>query len=268
MEGLTPLSVIILTKDEEALIERCIRSVDFAAEFVVVDCGSTDRTREIAAAAGARVLDQPWLGWSAQRNAGAAAASHDWVFCLEADEVVSPELARSFRAMLSGPLDPRDAYSLTRRDDHLGVLLPNDLRRSTRSTFVRVYNRTESAWNEDDLVHERVVHPGRAIPLDGVLVHWRGSPMDELASTANRYATVEADVLERDGARAGVLDLAVRPIVRFLWSYVWKGAWRLGTRGLNASILKAIAEWLRWAKLWERQNVRDAEQPPDELVNR
>lgn len=268
MDGLTPLSVIILTKDEEEFIERCIRSVDFAAEFVVVDCGSTDRTRDLAARLGATVIDQPWLGWSAQRNAGAAAAAHDWVFCLEADEVVSPQLARSFREVLSGPMDPRDAYSLTRRDDHLGVLLPNEQRHAMRRAFVRVYNRTESAWNTEHLVHEKVMFPGQAIPLEGTLVHWRGSPMGELVDNVNRYATVEAEVRDREGVRATVLDIVARPVLRFLWCYVWKGAWRLGTRGLNWSFLKATGEWLRWSKLWERQRIEDASQPPDELVNR
>jgi hypothetical protein len=92
--------------------------------------------------------------------------------------------------------------------------------------------------------------------------------MDELVANVNRYATVEAEAREREGARATALDIALRPVLRFAWCYVWKGGWRLGVRGLNWSLLRAAAEWLRWAKLWERQNVGDSSQPPDELVNR
>jgi len=269
MDGLTPLSVIILTKDEEALIERCIRSVDFADEFVVVDCGSTDRTREIAASVGAKVIEQEWLGWSAQRNRGAEAASNDWVFFLEADEVPSAELAESFREVLSRPMDPRNGYSLTRRDDLLGVLLPNEHRRANRRAFVRVYNRRESAWNTEDLVHEKVTLPGRAIPLEGVLVHWRGSHADELIGTVNRYGTIEAEALDRRGARSSAAAILVRPTLRFLWCYVRKGGYRLGARGLIWSMLRAHSEWVRWVKLWERQNASgDHSQPPAEVVER
>ena len=107
MSGRTPLSVVVVTRDEEEFIGRVIDHIDFADEFVVVDCGSSDRTREVASARGAHVVEQEWLGWPAHRNRAAEAAANDWVLFLDADEIVTPELARSFRQALAGPMDPR-----------------------------------------------------------------------------------------------------------------------------------------------------------------
>ena len=91
MPGLT---VIILTLNEEEFIERCIHSVRWADEVLVVDSNSTDRTREIATSLGARVYEQKWLGWSGQHNKGMEIAKNDWVMFLECDEIVTPQLAQ------------------------------------------------------------------------------------------------------------------------------------------------------------------------------
>jgi (heptosyl)LPS beta-1,4-glucosyltransferase len=264
---LEPLSVIIPTRNEEDFVGRVMQHVDFADEFVVVDSGSEDRTPEVARGLGARVVEQEWLGWPAQRNRGAQAASNDWVLFLDADEIVTPELAASFRQVLAGPMDPRDGYSLDRRDDVLGALMPNEARRANRIGLVRMFNRRHTSYGLDDLVHERARPPGRTIPLKGVLLHWRGRDVDESAVALNRYATIEAEALDADGVRATYLRLAVRPVLRFLWCFVWKRGFRHGARGLIWSFLRATAEGLRWAKLWERQHVRgDLRQPPPEVL--
>ena len=267
MSGGTPLSVIVITRDEEDFIGRVIEHVDFADEFVVVDCGSSDRTREVASALGARVIEQEWLGWPAHRNLAAEAASNDWVLFLDADEIVTPELANSFREALAGPLNPADGYSVNRRDDMLGALMPNEARRANRLGLVRMFNRRHTAYGVDMIVHERAQPPGRTIPLRGVLLHWRGRDVDQSTIALNRYATIEAEALDWDGLRATYANMAGRPLLRFLWCYVWKGGFRHGARGLIWSFLRATAEGLRWAKLWERQNVRgDLRQPPSELL--
>ncbi len=261
----TPLSVVIMTKNEEEVLERCVAGVRWADEVLVIDSESTDGTRELARSLGARVEVQPWLGFSQQRNRGAELAQHDWVLFLDADEVVTPDLAASLQAVMRGPLDPKDAYALDRRGDFLGVLLPNESRPSKRRSFIRLYNRTESAYDTDMNVHEEVRFPGESIPVTGVLLHWNGHTMDEFVGLFNRYATLEAAELDRLGKRATALDIIGRPILRFLWSYVARGGFRLGTRGLMHSLLKAVSDFVRYAKLWERQNVERLPHPPTSL---
>jgi len=259
--------VVILAKDEERFIRRCIDNASWADEVIVLDSGSEDATREIAAGSGATVHEQEWLGWPLQRNRAIDLASHDWVLYLESDEIVTPELATSIREVTSSSMDPRDGYSVDRRGDFMGLLLPNPSRRSKRQSLVRFLNRHYSRWDPQELVHDDVRPPGRRIPLDGLLLHWRAFDMDEYVTALNRYATLEVEMLSRRGVRATGAKLAYRPVLRFLWCYVCKQGFKLGARGLIWSLLKAMSEYVRYAKLWEQQRVRKTLHPPPELVD-
>ena len=264
---MTPITVIVLTKNEATFIERCIQSVAWADEVLVIDSESTDKTRELAQALGARVAVQPWLGWPGQRSKAVSLARNDWVLFVEADEIVTPELARSIQAAMRGSPDPRDGYAVNRRNDFLGLLLFNDTRPSKRRNFVRLFNRTQSGYDPTMKVHEEVRFPGKAILLEGLLLHWRGYAVDELVGVFNRYATVEAEILDEQGVKANALNVFMRPLLRFLWSYVAKGGFRQGTRGLLHAQLKATSDYIRYAKLWELQNVTRAVHPPAALYD-
>jgi glycosyltransferase involved in cell wall biosynthesis len=257
------LSVIILTKDEEEFIERCVRSVLWADEVLVIDSGSTDRTREIAASLGARVYEEKeGLGYLAKRCKAPSLAKNDWVFLLDCDEIVTPELARSIQEVMNSPMDERDGYSVDRRGDFYGILLPNFSRPSKRLNYVRLFNRRYSVYKQTINPHEEVHFPGKAIPLQGTLIHWRAYIMDEYISSANRYAKREAEVLNKKGSRVNGLTLFVRPILRFLWCYIIHSEFRLGMRGLVHSMLMATSEYIRYAKLWEMQNAARVLHPP------
>lgn len=261
-EAMAPLSVLIMTKNEEQFIERCIRSVSWADEVLVIDSGSTDRTRQIAASLGANVYEQEWLGYAAQRNKAISLAKNDWILFLDADEIVTPKLAHSIKKVMSGSKDERDGYSLNRRGDFYGVLLSNSSPPWRRLNFVRLFNRRYSAYDPTMKVHEEVRFPGKAIPLQGDLIHWRAYTLDQAITSANRYATVEAEVLNEKGYRVNGLILFLRPILRFLWCYVIHRDFRFGTRGLLHSILMATSEYIRYAKLWEMQNEVHVLHPP------
>ncbi|NJN88067.1 MAG: glycosyltransferase family 2 protein [Leptolyngbyaceae cyanobacterium SL_7_1] len=259
------ISAVILTKNEEQFIDRCINSILWVDEIVVLDSGSTDRTREIATTLGATVYEQEWLGYSAQREQAISLAKNDWILFLDSDEIVTPELARSIQTAMSIPVDERDGYSMDRRGDFLGILLPNESRRSKRLNFVRLFNRKYSGYDRSVKVHEEVQFPGKAIPLEGILLHWRGYVMDEYISVFNRYATLEAQVLQDSGYRLNPIMIILRPFLRFLWCYVAKGEFRLGARGLIHALLKATGEYIRYAKLWEMQNTPRVLHPPSSI---
>ena len=259
------LTVIILTKNEEQFIERCIRSVSWADEVLVLDSGSSDKTQEVAASLGANVYEQKWLGWPAQRSKAASLAKNDWVFFVEADEIVTPELAHSVQEIMSGPVEDRNVYSVDRRGDFYGLLLPNMSNARRRRNFVRLFNKHCSAYDATMRIHEEVRFSGKAIPLRGVLIHWRAFMMDEYITAFNRYATAEAEMLNDKGHRATGSRIFFRPILRFLWNYVAKGGARLGTRGLIHAMLQATSEFIRYAKLWEMQNARRTLHPPSHI---
>src|SRR5215204_135858 len=259
MQGLT---VIILTLNEEEFIERCIRSVSWADEVLVLDSCSSDRTREIAASLGANVYEQKWLGWPGQRNKAVSLARNDWVFFVEADEIVTPELARHITKVMRGPMNERDGYSVDRRHDFYGVLFPNISSTRNRRNFVRMYNRRYSKYDTTMKIHERILFPGKAIPLRGVLIHWRALTMHEMITRYNENATAEAEMLNERGNRATPLRVFLRPVMRFGWDYIIKGEARFGTRGFIHAMLQATGEYIRYAKLWEMQNTTRTPHPP------
>jgi (heptosyl)LPS beta-1,4-glucosyltransferase len=264
---MTPLSVIILTKNEEQFIKRCIQSVLWADEILILDSGSTDQTKEIATSLGAIVYNQEWLGYAAQRNKSLSLATHDWVFFLDADEIVTPELATSIKQALNKAMDQRDGYSIDRRGDFLGLLLPNVARPSKRNNFVRLFNKCCSAYDSTMKVHEEVRFPGKAIPLEGILIHWGGNMMDEYIAALNRYSILEAETLNEQGYHVNGFIVFLRPILRFLWIYIARYNFLLGTRGLIHAMLGATREYVRYAKLWEMQNISSVVHPGENIYS-
>lgn len=265
---LHPISAVILTRNEEPLIARCLQSLDgLVDDIVVVDSCSTDRTCEIAGQFGARVFVQPWLGWIRQRALGIQLAHHDWVLILEADEIVTPALSVALHDVLRGEMNPDDGYSMDRRDDFLGALLPSMRRRRKRLGFIRVFNRTRSAYDPRLIVHDEVRVPGRAIPLQGTLIHWRGFTIIEQVGRYAVYAPLEADVMASRNARVSVLSLVWRPFLRFGWCYVICGGMRLGARGFAHALMAATSEFLRHAALWERRNAPAVSHPPADIAD-
>lgn len=246
-----PLSVVVCTLDEEAKIARMLRSVAFADEVVVLDSGSTDRTCEIARAAGASVHSQAWRGFSQQKNDAARLARHDWVLSLDADEIVDDDLQAALVDVLSGDPDPRDGWAVDRRGDFLGALLPNSSRPAARRAAVRLYHRGHSAWDEAMPVHEVVRVPGVSHPLPGTLLHVNGLHVADYVALFSRYAGLEADALREQGAQVRVRDLTLRPVARFVWHLAVKGEWRLGRRGLVHAGIKSMSDFLRYARLLE-----------------
>jgi glycosyltransferase involved in cell wall biosynthesis len=263
-----PISVIVLTKNEEAFIERCLGSVSWADEVLVLDSGSTDRTRDLARSLGASVYEQEWLGWIPQHAKAVSLARNDWIFAVDADEIVSPELAASIVAATQGSMNPRDAYVVDRRDEFCGVLLPNMRRRKKRNTFVRLFHREHSYYDPAMVIHEEVRFKGKAVPLYGQLIHWRGLTVAQIQHQHLNNAPLEAEMLNRRGAGAGPLQVVLRPVLRVLWCYVWCGGFRLGMRGLVNALGRGAAEFYRYATLWEMRSVTHTRHPPAHIYQR
>jgi (heptosyl)LPS beta-1,4-glucosyltransferase len=262
-----PLTIAILTKNEEVLIERAIRSSSWADEVLVLDSGSTDRTCEIATRAGARVIEQPWLGWRGQHQKAVDIASHDWVMKIDADEIFTPQLAASIQAVLSAEPDPHDGFVVDRLDEFMGVLVPNSRRKSRRQTFVRLFNRRFSQWDPDVLIHERVKVAGANRMLDGPLLHWRNASFSRMVETYNNNADVEARIiLEEHPEGPSLLTVIFKPFLRFGWCYFVRGAWRIGMRGYLRSVCMAMGEFLTLAKAWEQKHAKPQIDPPKEYA--
>ena len=243
------LSVVVITRNEAANIRAALESVRWADELVVVDSGSTDDTLRIAGEIADRVTAHHWAGYGAQKNHATELAAHDWVLSLDADERVSPALAREIRALLQAEPAAR-GYRIPRVTRYLG--------RWIRSTDwypdyqLRLYDRRAARWN-DRLVHESVAVDGPVRRLRGELEHHAYRDVSHHLQTIDRYTTLAARQMHREGRRAGWVDLAVRPPAAFLRNYVVRRGVRDGVHGLIVSLLNAGYVLLKFVKLWERR---------------
>jgi glycosyltransferase involved in cell wall biosynthesis len=244
------ISVIVITQDEEANLARCLDSVKpFAAEIVVVDSGSSDGTRAVAARYTDRVLIEPWRGYGPQKQFALEQARGPWVFSIDADEEVSPELAREIEALdgsADGYLVPRVVWYLERWIRH-GVWYPDPV--------LRLFRRDGARFTLDS-VHERVVLQGRVGRLKGALHHFSYRDIAHHVSRMNEMASLAASQMAERGQRAGWLRLGLQPGWEFLRSYVLQRGFLDGKPGLVVAALHAHYTFLKYARLYERTLLR------------
>ena len=232
MASRTPVSIVIPTRNEALQIGECVRGLAWAEEVIVVDGGSADGTAESARAAGARVLNGARAGTggqtiAAQRNAGIAAAAHEWVFALDADERIGPELAAELAAIVDAPA--HEAYAVRRRNLFLGRMI------------------TRAGWVHEGL--EPVADVGR---LDAPLEHVPYRDLSHYVQKLDRYATWAAEDLAARGRRPRLSDLLFRPPARFARMYLLQLGVLDGWRGAVLCGLAAVSVFLKYARLWER----------------
>jgi glycosyltransferase involved in cell wall biosynthesis len=243
------LSACIIARDEEDRLPACLDSLGFCDEVLVVDSHSRDRTREVAAARGARVVQRDWPGHVAQKEFAIREARHDWVLCVDADERVSPELAAEIAGLRDAGFAGCAGYFVPRLSSYLG----RPIRHGTwyPDWKLRLFDRRRGRWGGRD-PHDRVLVEGPTRRLAGHLLHDPYRSLDDHLATIDRYTTVMAEQLHADGRRARVLDLALRPPLRFLGFYVWRLGFLDGWRGLLLAHLAAHYVWQKYAKLWVR----------------
>ncbi|HEY1326864.1 MAG TPA: glycosyltransferase family 2 protein [Casimicrobiaceae bacterium] len=241
-----PLSLVVITRDAAAEITACLASATFAAEALVVDSGSADHTVEVARAAGARVLVEPWHGFGPQKQFAVDCARHDWVLCLDADERVSPELADAIRALFANRAPPAAAYALARRNCFLGRWLAHGEGYPDR--VVRLFDRRRARWS-DDAVHEHVVADGPVARLRGDLMHRSAESLESYLAKQNRYSSLLAEAMHARGERASAARIALSPLARFLRFYVVKLGFLDGVPGFAHIAIGAFASFMKYAKL-------------------
>lgn len=241
------ISVCIVAMNEEAKIADCLKSAAFADEFVVVDSHSRDRTREIAASAGARVIERDWPGHVAQKQFAIEAATHDWVLCLDADERVSPELQASILAAMERP-DLPDGFEFARLTRYLGRWI----RRGGwyPDVKLRLFRRAAGRWTGTN-PHDRVEVRGRVERLAGDLHHLSYDSIADHLRTIDSFTTIAAREKHAAGERAGVADLVLRPAGKFLRMYVAKLGFLEGFAGFHVAATGAFYVYLKYAKLRE-----------------
>ncbi len=290
--GSVPVSVLIPVRNEERNIVECIRHVGFAAEVVVVDSASTDRTGELAEAMGARVVQFRYSkdGWPKKKNWALENVpwKHEWVLIVDADEHITPELAAEIREVVTANPGGRDGYWLNRRFifmgrwiRHCGYYPSWNIRlfkhRVGRYERIGTLGDTGSGDNE---VHEHIVlSTGEAGYLKHDFLHYAYPDLTTWVEKHNRYSTWEAHAANAGDAGAvqpslfgGPIErrrwlkaksrrLPLRPTLRFLYAYILKGGFLDGYPGFVMCRLLAWYEFISQAKAYEMR-LRDLSDRP------
>jgi glycosyltransferase involved in cell wall biosynthesis len=253
------LSVCIITFNEESNIVRTLDSVKaMSDEIVIVDCGSTDRTVALAESYGARVFAEPWKGFAPQKNSCLAKATCDWVLSLDADEEVSPELARSI-ADVKAAVESHafDGYEVARRNLYLKRWLKRAGYYPDRK--LRLVRRGMGQFTLR-AVHEDMITAGRVGRLSGDLIHHAYPTLESFIEHSNRYSSLAAEMVVAEGRPAfSALNIFVRPVVRFVYNYFFRFGFLDGREGLLVLLTHAAYVSWKYAKAWDL--ARRAEPP-------
>jgi glycosyltransferase involved in cell wall biosynthesis len=246
------LSVCIITFNEEANIVRTLQSVKaFADEIIIVDSGSTDATVALAQANEAKVFVESWKGFAPQKNSALAKASGDWILSLDADEEVSPELAASINALLKSTTPPQFAgYTMNRRNLYFGKWIK-------RCGYypdpkLRLIRRGAAEF-ELRAVHEDMKMTAPKGHLRGDLIHHAYPTLESFIEHANRYSSLGAEmVVAERKVGFSFINIVLRPLVRFIYSYFFRLGFLDGKEGLLVLMNHAAYVSWKYAKAWER----------------
>lgn len=241
--GPNRLSVVVIALNASDQIDACLASVAFADEILVVDSGSTDGTVEIARSRGAKVIHQPWLGFGPQKQFAVGQAVYDWVLCLDTDEQVTRELQMNIRNMLIAP--GYRAYRMPRCNRFMGRWLRHG--EGYPDWSLRMFDRRAARWS-DDAVHEKVLTDQPVGELQGDLLHASGENLHAYLEKQNRYTTLQAEMLVRQGKRIHSGHLVLSPIFRFFKFYLGRRGFLDGVPGLVHIIIGCFNSFAKYAK--------------------
>ena len=252
------LTAIVTTFNEEGNIADCLASLAFADEILVVDSFSTDGTVAIASAVPkVRVLQHAYAGNGPQCNWAMDQAAHPWALIVDADERVTPLLAREIADLLEkGPA--ADHYFLRRDNVFLGRVIRHSGWGQDR--LVRLLRRGTARYPEQ-LVHSDMHPEGPTPVLAAPLLHYTSRSLPQHLEKLHRYADWGARDLAAKGRRAGLPEVFFRPAWRFFRMFVLEAGFLDGVHGLALCALQSYGVFLKWARLWERGRLEKMHSP-------
>lgn len=238
------LSVVLITYNEEEKLADCLRSVSFTDEIIIVDSGSTDRTREVAAEFNARFSVRNFDNFASQKNAAIEKASGRWVLLLDADERLSPELQSEIRSVLGDP-NASDAYSMKRRNYLFGGRMRFGA--NLNDWQLRLLRRGQGHFS--GLVHERVKSSTPPRRLKGELIHYSSQTLDEYFVKFPLFSSLDAKVMWAKGEKPALFHFLIKPPLSFLYFYVLRLGFLDGFRGLLYQTLATYYLYVKYRKV-------------------
>ena len=247
------LSIVIVVRDAERTIGQAIQSASFADECLVVDTGSIDRTMEIVKESGIHVLQHSWEGYAKTKQWAVEQAAHDWVFILDADEVISEALAREIRETIAVSSESANGFSCPRRNYFLGKWMRWGGWYPDR--VVRLFRKAQGHFSQVQ-VHESIIVEGKIGLLRAPLEHYTDDTLKTYLDKLNIYTSLGAEDLHNKGRCSHWWDLCFRPLWMFLRMAVFKLGILDGWRGILLAVLSSVHVLVKYVKLrnWESES--------------
>lgn len=240
------LSVIVITKNEEAVIRRCLESVQWASEIIVVDSGSADRTLQIAQELNATThVTEDWKGPGTQRNRAISHATKEWILALDADEWVGPELRDEILTVVNGG-SRYAGYRIPRLSSYCGRNMHHS---GWWPDYVSRLFRRGNARFGGGIVHDHLVADGPLGRLRNHLMHEAIVDLDEVLVKINSYSTWGAQTLHEKGQRAGLITAVGHGVWTFLRTYLLRAGFLDGREGFMLAVSNAEGAYYKYVKL-------------------
>ncbi len=260
------LSVVISAFNEEKNITDCLESVRWADEIILVDNTSTDKTVEMAGKYGAKIYNQPnKLMLNINKNFGFEKASGDWILNLDADERVSPELAREIDETIKQWDDETTGYWISRKNILFGKWIQHSLWWPDEQ--LRLFKKGKGKFAEQQ-VHEYLETEGKTGHLQNPITHYNYSSVSQFLNKMDRiYSENEAESFIKSGKKIVWSDAVKWPVGDFLKTYFLQEGYKDGLHGLVLSVLQAFYTEVLFAKVWEKQGFREENIDKEEIIN-
>lgn len=257
-----PVSACVITLNEEDHIERCLQSVSWVDEMLVVDSGSEDRTVEIAERNGARVIHNDWPGHVEQKQFATDQAIHDWVLSLDADEWLSPELAESIQDLFADGTPPsQTCYRMNRLSWYLDRWMYHGGWQPDWN--IRLFNRTETNWGGQN-PHDRVLATEQVNTVNGYLLHHPYDSLSDHMTYLDDYTTIMAKEKHEDGETATLVTACAHAWWKFWRDYLLKRGFLDGASGFINGAMASFYVFLKYMKLRQLSTDNTPTNPPEE----
>ncbi|HTS55104.1 MAG TPA: glycosyltransferase family 2 protein [Burkholderiales bacterium] len=241
------LSAVVITKDEEATIRRCLESVSWADEIIVVDSGSADSTQRICRELGAKVhVTADWPGFGPQKNRALELATGDWILSLDADEWLTPELQSEIRSSVARP-GSHVAFRMPRASSFCGRYMRHS--GWWPDPVLRLFVRGRARFS-DDLVHERLILDGSVGDLTHPLMHESFTSLEEVLHKIDRYSSAGAQMMVARGHRGSVGSAVLHGWWTFARTYFLRAGFLDGREGFMLAVSNAEGVYYRYLKAW------------------
>ena len=241
-----PVSAIVITRDAEPTIRRCLESLRWVDEIIVVDSGSTDRTPEICSEFGAKFhRTADWPGHGPQKNRALDRASGDWIVSLDSDEWMTPELRAEVKRAIAGP-PANAAFAMPRRSSFCGRFMRHS--GWWPDYVVRLFRREAARFSEDH-THDRLIVNGTVGKLKAPIMHEAISDLEQMIGKMNMYSSSGARMKLREGRRGSLLIALLHGSWAFFRTYVLRAGFLDGREGFILAVANAEGSYYRYVKL-------------------